>query len=310
MKAIVINEYGNQDVLNYVDVDRPEPKPDEVLVKVHAAAVNPADWKIRNGMGERFGLKLPIILGGDIAGTVEEVGVEVKNFKQGDAVYGMTVSGGFSGGYAEYAIVKADAIAPKLDSINFEEAAAIPIAALTAWQAMFDLAHLSSGQKILIAGASGGVGSMAVQLAKAKGAIVIGTASGKNEQFVRDLGADEFVDYTQQPFEEVVKDVDVVFDTIGSDTQERAFQTLKKGGFLVTSAQTPSAEKAKEFGVEAAFVFCKPNAGQLTEINRLIEEGKLKIHIETILPLTEVKKAHQLSFMGRTRGKIVLQIGA
>ncbi|MEG3857539.1 NADP-dependent oxidoreductase [Microcoleus sp. herbarium12] len=310
MKAIVINEYGNQDVLNYVDVDRPEPKPDEVLVKVHAAAVNPADWKIRNGMGERFGLKLPIILGGDIAGTVEEVGVEVKNFKQGDAVYGMTVSGGFSGGYAEYAIVKADAIAPKLDSINFEEAAAIPIAALTAWQAMFDLAHLSSGQKILIAGASGGVGSMAVQLAKAKGAIVIGTASGKNEQFVRDLGADEFVDYTQQPFEEVVKDVDVVFDTIGSDTQERAFQTLKKGGFLVTSAQTPSAEKAKEFGVEAAFVFCKPNAGQLTEINQLINQGKLKIHIETILPLTEVKKAHQLSFMGRTRGKIVLQIGA
>lgn len=310
MKAIVINEYGNQDVLNYVDVDRPEPKPDEVLVKVHAAAVNPADWKIRNGMGERFGLKLPIILGGDIAGTVEEVGVEVKNFKQGDAVYGMTVSGGFSGGYAEYAIVKADAIAPKLDSINFEEAAAIPIAALTAWQAMFDLAHLSSGQKILIAGASGGVGSMAVQLAKAKGAIVIGTASGKNEQFVRDLGADEFVDYTQQPFEEVVKDVDVVFDTIGSDTQERAFQTLKKGGFLVTSAQTPSAEKAKEFGVEAAFVFCKPNAGQLTEINQLINQGKLKIHIETILPLTEVKKAHQLSFMGRTRGKIVLLIGA
>lgn len=310
MKAIVIKTYGNEDVLDYVDVERPEPKADEVLVKVHAAAVNPIDWKIRDGMGERFGLKLPLILGGDIAGTIEEVGVEVKNFKQGDAVYGMTVSGGFSGGYAEYAVAKADAIVLKPESITFEEAAAIPIAALTAWQAMFDLANLSSGQKILITGASGGVGSMAVQLAKAKGAIAIGTASGKNEKFVRDLGADEFVDYTQQPFEEVVKDVDVVFDTIGNDTQERAFQTLKKGGFLVTSAQTPSAEKAKEFGVEAAFVFCKPNAGQLTEINRLIEEGKLKIHIETILPLTEVKKAHQLSQSGRTRGKIVLQIGA
>lgn len=310
MKAIVINTYGNEDVLNYVDVDRPEPKADEVLVKVRVAAVNPADWKIRDGMGERFGLKLPLILGGDIAGTIEEVGVEVENFKQGDAVYGMTVSGGFSGGYAEYAVAKVDAIAPKPESITFEEAAAIPIVALTAWQAMFDLANLSSGQTILITGASGGVGSMAVQLAKAKGAIAIGTASGKNEKFVRDLGADEFVDYTRQPFEEVVKDVDVVFDTIGSDTQERAFQTLKKGGFLVTSAQTPSAEKAKEFGVEAAFVFCKPNAGQLAEINRLIEEGKLKIHIETILPLTEVKKAHQLSVMGRTRGKIVLQVGA
>ncbi len=310
MKAIVINAYGNEDVLDYTDVDRPEPKADEVLVKVHVVAVNPVEWKIRDGMGESFGLKLPLILGGDIAGTIEEVGVEVKNFKQGDAVYGMTVSGGFSGGYAEYALAKADAIVLKPDNISFEEAAAIPIAALTAWQAMFDLAHLSSGQRVLITGASGGVGSMAVQLAKAKGAIVIGTASGKNEQFVRDLGADEFVDYTRQPFEEVVKDVDVVFDTIGSDTQERAFQTLKKGGFLVTSAQTPSAEKAKEFGVEAAFVFCKPNAGQLAEINRLIEEGKLKIHIETILPLTEVKKAHQLSQSGRTRGKIVLQVGA
>lgn len=309
MKAILINEYGNENVLNYTDVERPEPQSGEVLVKVHVAAVNPADWKIRDGMGEMFGLKLPLILGGDIAGTIEEVGLEVENFQQGDAVYGMTVSGGFSGAYAEYALAKADAIAPKPESIDFEEAAAIPIAALTAWQAMFNLANLSSGQRILIAGASGGVGSMAVQLAKAKGAFVIGTASGKNEQFVRDLGADEFVDYTRQPFEAVVKDVDVVFDTVGGDTQERAFQTLKKGGFLVTSAQTPSEEKAKEFGVEAAFVFCKPNAGQLAEINRLIEEGKLKIHIETVLPLAEVKKAHQLSQSGRTRGKIVLQIG-
>ncbi len=308
MKAVVINEYGDESVLHYIDVERPKPKADEVLVKVHVAAVNPADWKIRDGMGEQFGFKLPLILGGDIAGTVKAVGNGVENFKQGDAVYGMTLSS-LSGGYAEYAIAKADTITLKPDNLNFEEAAAIPIGALTAWQAMFDLAHLSSGQRILITGASGGVGSMAVQLAKAKGAFVIGTASGKNEQFVRDLGADEFVDYTRQPFEEVVKDVDVIFDTIGGDTQERAFQTLKKGGFLVTSSQTPSEEKAKEFGVEAAFVFCKPNAGQLTEINRLIEEGKLKIHIETILPLTEVKKAHQLSQSGRTRGKIVLQVG-
>ncbi len=308
MKAIVINAYGNESVLDYVDVERPEPKADEVLVKVHVAAVNPADWKIRDGMGERFGFKLPLILGGDIAGTVEAVGDRVENFKQGEAVYGMTVSS-LSGGYAEYAIAKVDTIALKPESLSFEDAAAIPIGALTAWQAMFDLANLSSGQRILITGASGGVGSMAIQLAKAKGAIVIGTASGKNEQFVRDLGADEFVDYTRQPFEEVVKDVDVVFDTVGGDTLERAFQTLKKGGFLVTSAGTPSEEKARELGVEAAFVFCKPNAGQLAEINQLIEKGKLKVHIETVLPLSEVKKAHQLSESGRTRGKIVLQVG-
>ena len=304
----MIKEYGDESVLEYTDAPRPQLKEDEVLVKVHAAAVNPVDWKIRESGGERFGLKLPIILGGDIAGTVEEVGVEVKNFKKGDAVYGMTVSGGFSGGYAEYALAKANAIALKPNSISFEEAAAIPIAALTAWQSMFDLANLSGGQKILITGASGGVGSFAVQFAKAKGAFVIGTASGKNEEFVRSLGADEFVDYTKQNFEEVVKDVDVVFDTVGGDTQERAFQTLKKGGFLVSSAGTPSEEKIKEFGVKAEFVFCKPNASQLAEINGLIEDGKLKIHIETILPLTEVKEAHGLSQSGRTRGKIVLTV--
>jgi NADPH:quinone reductase-like Zn-dependent oxidoreductase len=308
MKAIVINTYGNQDVLNYVDVERPEPKADEILVKVHVAGVNPADWKIRDGMGESFGFTFPLILGGDIAGTVEAVGDRVENFQQGDAIYGMTLSS-LSGGYAEYAITNADSIVLKPDDLSFEEAAAIPIGALTAWQSIFDLAHLSSGQRILITGASGGVGSMAVQLAKAKGAFVIGTASGKNEQFVRDLGANEFVDYTQQNFEDVVKDMDVVFDTVGSDTQDRAFQTLKKGGFLVTSAGTPSAERAQEFGVTAAFVFCKPNAPQLTEISQLIAEGKLKVHIETVLPLTEVKKAHQLSQSGRTRGKIVLQVG-
>ncbi|MBD2309777.1 NADP-dependent oxidoreductase [Chroococcidiopsis sp. FACHB-1243] len=307
MKAIAINEYGNEEVLNYIDVDRPVPKADEVLVKVHAAAVNPIDWKTRDGAGERLGLKLPITLGIDIAGTVEEVGDGVEIFKKGDAVYGMTVSG-LSGGYAEYALAGVDTIAPKPESIDFEAAAAIPIAALTAWQAMFDVAHLSSGQKILITGASGGVGSMAVQLAKAKGAFAIGTASGKNEQFVRDLGADEFVDYTRQPFEEVVKNVDVVFDTVGDDTLERAFQTLKKGGFLISTVEPQAEEKAKEFGVQGAWLFCQPSAQQLAEINRLIDEGKLKTHVETVLPIAEVKKAHQLSQSGRTRGKIVLQI--
>ncbi len=308
MKAVVINEYGNEDVLNYIDVDRPEPKAGEVLVKIHAAAVNPIDWKTRNGAGEGLGLKLPIVLGIDIAGTVEAVGDDIEIFKQGDAVYGMTGSG-LSGGYAEYAIASVNTIVLKPESLSFEEAAAIPIAALTAWQAMFDLAHLRSGQRILITGASGGVGSMAVQLAKAKGAFVIGTASGRNEQFVRDLGADEFVDYTKQNFEEVVKDVDVVFDTVGGDTLEQAFKTMKKGGFLVSAVETPSEEKAKEFDIKAAWLFCQPNAQQLAQINHLIEAGKLKVHIEAVLPLTEVKKAHQLSQSGRTRGKIVLQIG-
>jgi NADPH:quinone reductase-like Zn-dependent oxidoreductase len=304
MKAVVINEYGNADVVNYVDLERPVPKANEVLVRVHAAGVNPIDWKIRGGVGKRLGLTLPITLGGEIAGTIETIGSEVKDFKEGDAVYGVIASGG----YAEYAIAKVGDIAPKPESLDFKNAAAVPLGALTAWQAMFDLANLSKGQRILIAGASGGVGSLAVQLAKAKGAHVIGLASGGNEGFVRQLGADEFVDYTKQNFEKVVKHVDVVFDAVGGDTFERAFQTLKEGGFLVTSVEFPSEEKAGQFGVKAARVFCKPNAKELAKITRLVDEGKLKAHVATVLPLAEVKKAFEFSESGHTRGKIVLQI--
>jgi NADPH:quinone reductase-like Zn-dependent oxidoreductase len=305
MKAIVIKSYGDEDVVEYTDVERPEPKANEVLVKVHVAGVNPVDWKIRNGLGERLGLKLPIMLGGEIAGTIEKIGSDVRDFKEGDAVYGIIASGG----YAEYAIAKVGDIAPKPQSLDFKSAAAVPLGALTAWQAIFDLANLSSGQKLLIAGASGGVGSLAIQLAKAKGAYLIGLASRRNEQFVRDLGADEFVDYTKQNFEQVVKNVDVVLDAVGGETFGRSFETLKKGGFLVTTVEFPSDEKAQEFGVKAARVFCKPNAKQLAEITRLVDEGKLKAHVSTVFPLAEVKKAHQLSESGRTRGKIVLQIG-
>lgn len=304
MKAIVITEYGNSDVLKFFDVERPQPKAGEVLVKVHAAGVNPVDWKIRGGMGTRLGMTLPIMLGGEIAGTIEKRGNDVEGFKEGDAVYGIIPSGGF----AEYAIAQEGEVAPKPSSLDFENAAAVPLGALTAWQAIFGLANLANGQRILITGASGGVGSLAVQLAKAKGAHVIGTASGRNEAFVRDLGADEFVDYTKQPFEEVVRDVDVVFDAVGGDTFERAFRTLRKGGFLVTSVAFPSDDKAREFGVRAARVFCKPNAEQLAAISEFVGAGKLRPHIATVLPLAEVKKAFELSESGHTRGKIVLRI--
>jgi len=304
MKAIQINEYGDESVLNLTEVERPVPKADEVLIRVRAAAVNPADWKIRDGMGEMFGLKPPMVLGCEIAGTVETVGTEVRGFKPGDDVYGFLSR--MSGGYAEYAVANQTEVARKPESLDFENAAAVAAGAQTAWQSIFDLADLQSGQRILITGASGGVGSMAVQLAKAKGAFVIGTASGKNAEFVKSLGADEFVDYTKQDFEKAVKDVDVVFDTVGSDTQERAFETLKKNGFLVSAAQPPSEEKAAQYGVKTAMVFVKPNVEQLNQINELIESGKLKTHVQTVLPLAEVKQAHELSKAGRTRGKIVL----
>ena len=303
MKAVVIHEYGSNDVIRYVEVERPKPQAGEVLVRIHAAGVNPVDWKIRDGAGQRMGMTLPIGLGGEIAGTVETVGDDVGQLKAGDAVFGIIKSGGF----AEYAVAKAADMVPKPTSLDFVQAAAVPLGALTAWQAMFDDAKLASGQTILITSTSGGVGSLAVQLAKHKGAYVIGMASGRNEEFVRGLGVDEFVDYTKQPFEEVVKNVDVVFDTVGGDTFQRAFGTLKKGGFLVTSVAFPKDE-AQQFGVGVKRVFCTPNAGELTAIRELVDTGKLKVHVATVLPLAEVKQALELSKGGRTRGKIVLQI--
>jgi NADPH:quinone reductase-like Zn-dependent oxidoreductase len=305
MKAVTISKYGDQSVLIYTDIERPKPKSDEILVHNRAVAVNPVDWKIRNGLGELFGLKLPVVLGCEIAGTVEEAGGGVRDLQVGAAVYGY-VNLQRNGGYAEYTIAKSDEIAPKPESLDFDNAAAVPVGALTSWQAIFDTANLQAGQRILITGASGGVGSMAVQLAKAKGAFVIATASGKNEEFVRNLGADEFVDYTREKFEESVRDLDAVFDTIGGDTLEQCFATLRRGGCLVSIVTPPSNEKAEKLGIRASMIGVQPNGQQLREINRLIAAGKLKTNIATVLSLSEVRKAHQLSESGRTRGKIIL----
>jgi NADPH:quinone reductase-like Zn-dependent oxidoreductase len=308
MKAVTISKYGDQSVLNYTDIERPKPKADEILVHTFAAAVNPVDWKIRNGLGEMFELHLPVVLGCEIAGTIEEVGSNVLDFRAGDPVYGY-VSLQRNGGYAEYTIAKADEIAPKPESLDFDNAAAVPVGALTSWQAIFGTAHLQNGQRILVTGASGGVGSMAVQLAKAKGAFVIATASGKNEEFVRSLGADEFIDYTREKFEERVHDVDVVYDTVGGDTLERSFKTIRRGGCLVTTVMPPSNEKAENYGIRASMIGVEPRSQQLREINRLIAAGKIKTFVATVLPLAEVGKAHQLSESGRTRGKIILHPG-
>jgi len=316
MKAVRIERYGNEDVVELADVERPQAGENEVLVKVNAAAVNPVDWKIRDGLGEMFGLKPPLILGCEVAGTVEAVGDQgpsrtgspsqtgSSDFAVGDEVYGYLSA--HSGGYAEYVAAPASEFVRKPKRIEFDTAASVPVAALTAWQGIFDHGKLASGQRILITGASGAVGSMAVQLAKNKNAHVIGIGSGRNEEFVRKLGADEFIDYKQAKFEDKVRDVDVVFDTVGGDTQDRAFQTVKRGGFLVSTVSPPSAEKAKEFGVTVAMVQMMPKPDQLAEINRLVESGKLKMRVATVLPLAEVKKAHQLSAGGHADGKIIL----
>jgi len=311
MKAVRIERYGNEEVTTLAEVERPTPGDNELLVKVRAAAVNPVDWKIRDGLGELFGLKPPLILGCEVAGTVEAVGSRgssrtgVSDFVAGDEVYGYLSA--HSGGYAEYVAAPASEFVRKPKHINFDTAASVPVAALTAWQGIFDHGELASGQRILITGASGAVGSMAVQLAKNKGAYVIGTGSGRNKEFVRQLGADEFIDYKNAKFEDKVSGVDVVFDTVGGDTQQRAFQTLKRGGVLVSTVSPPSAEKSKEFGVTVAMVVMMAKGDQLAKINRLVESGKLKVRVATVLPLTEVKKAHQLSSSGHADGKIILR---
>jgi len=302
MKAIQIKEYGDESVLNYTDVERPEPKEDEILVKIHAAAVNPVDLKIRNGKGKDFGMKLPLILGADFAGTVEEVGSKIKKFKKEDAVYGKILLNC----YAEYVIVKEDELGRKPDNMDFNNSASIPMGALTAWQAIFDTANLKSGQRILVHGASGSVGSMAAQLAKAKGAYVIGTASSSNKDFVNSLGVDEFIDYTSTAFEDVVKDVDVVFDPIGGETHKRSYQVLKKDGFLVSLVEKPSEELMKKYNVKAEVMASQPNPTQLEEITELIEEGKVKTRVAKTLPLSEAKKAQNLSEEGHVSGKIIL----
>jgi NADPH:quinone reductase-like Zn-dependent oxidoreductase len=308
MKSVRIYTHGGPETLVYEDAPRPTPLTNEVLIRVRAASVNPVDWKIRNGYGKDiFNHNMPLILGWDVAGTIEAIGPEVEKFKLADPVYGYT-SLFRDGAYAEFIIAKQEEIAAKPASLDFVQAAAVPVGALTAWQALFDTAGLQENQKVLIHAASGGVGSMAVQLAKVKGAYVIGTASARNADFVHELGVDEFIDYQSTQFETVVRDVDVVFDTIGGDTQARSFGVLRKDGFLVSIVEPPSQELAAQHGVRSTMLGVQPNAAQLSEIAALIDSGKVKPFVETVLPLSEAQRAHEMSQSGRTRGKIVLQV--
>lgn len=303
MKAIIINEYGDNHVVQLVDAARPEPKAGQLLVRVHAAGVNPLDWKIRDGAGQRMGMTLPIGLGSEIAGTVEQLGEGVSDLKVGDAVFGIIRSGGF----AEYAIARTGEMALKPANLDFIEAAAVPLGALTAWQALFALAGLKPGQRLFITNASGGVGSLAVQIAKSIGAHVTAMASSANEAYVRGLGADAFVGHDRQLFEDDAREMDVVFDTVGGDIFQRAFASLKKGGFMVTAVAFPQDE-ARQHGVGVARVLCKADAAQLAAIRTLVEAGQLRAKVATALPLAAVREALALAQAGRTHGKMVLQI--
>ena len=306
MKAVVVHEYGGPEMLKYEDAPRPEPKENEVLVRMIAAGVNPVDALIRSGKYAKFfGTTLPLVPGYDIAGVVEKVGSKISKLKVGDPIYAYVMWGG---GYAEYAVANEGEAAIKPKSLNFVEAAAVPLAALTAWQALFDVAKLSAGQTVLVHGGSGGVGSFAIQIAKAKGARVIATASTSNQDLLKDLGADVTIDYTKTKFEDVAKDVDVVLDSVGKDTLQRSYGVVKKGGFIASLVAQPDQAELDKHGIRGAPIAVKPNAGELAEITKLIEERKIKPIVSLVLPLTEAVKAQNQAATHHTRGKVVLKI--
>jgi len=318
MKAVSMHAFGGPEVLQLVTIARPVPAPDEILVKVYASGVNPVDWAIREGHNEqlRAYVTLPLTLGWDAAGIVEEVGRDVTDFRPGDAVYGEPNFPG-NGSYAEYCAAKASQFALKPRSLTFIEAAGVPLAGLTAWTALFEHGQLQPGQRVLIQGASGGVGGFAVQFAKAKGAYVIGTASATNLDYVRQLGADEVLDYQRQDLTVLGAPVDVVVEVSPvRDNAERlkAVAVLRPGGIFVSvnvdfPFDEPMLAALAQHQVKGELSANQPRQDSLQEIGQLIDAGQVKVHISRVYPLAQVADAHRESQTLRVRGKLVLDLG-
>jgi NADPH:quinone reductase-like Zn-dependent oxidoreductase len=308
MRAIQIHEFGGPEVLKLEDAPRPKPAADEVLIKVYATGVNPIDWKIREGARkDRFPTNFPLILGWDVSGVIEEVGKDVMNFKKGDEVYSRP-DPTKNGTYAEYVGVKANLVNRKPNSIGHVKAAAVPLAGLTAWQGLFDHGKLQAGEKVLIHGASGGVGSFAVQFAKWKEAYVIGTSSEKNIDFLKKLGVDEVIDYKKENFEDRLHDIDLVFDMVGGETQKRSLKVLKNGGRLVTTLKPENEKEAAEKNIHIEGYMAQSYPEELEEIADLIDEGKVSPVIGKVFSLEQAAEAQELSKEGHVQGKIVLKV--
>jgi NADPH:quinone reductase-like Zn-dependent oxidoreductase len=310
MKAIQIHRYGAPDVFISEEVERPVPGVGEVLVRVRAVGINPVDTAMRAGylaglLGEP---PFPLILGWDISGEVVELGTSVTEFAPGDEVYGLNRFPQLGKAYAEYVTAPVTDIGRKPHTLSHVEAAVLPLAGLAAWQALFVYAKVQAGERILIHAAAGGVGHLATQLARWKGAHVIGTASACNIDFVRGLGAETVIDYTSERFEEHVHDLDVAIDSMSGEIQERTIPLLKKGGRLVALLIGMNQELAKAHGVEAIGMLVSPNRMQLDEITRLVEDGQLKVHVEAVFPLQEVARAHELVAGHHVRGKVALEV--
>jgi NADPH:quinone reductase-like Zn-dependent oxidoreductase len=333
MKAIICDSYGGPEVLELADdIPVPQPGPNGVLVRVHASSVNPVDWKLRLGLlAPLWDLRFPVIWGCDFSGVIEKTGSAATLFKVGDEVYGFKhgkVAKTYRGTYAEYAVVPENTLAHKPAKLSHEEAAAIPLAALTAWQAMVNLGKLKAGSKVLIHAGAGGVGVMAIQIAKAMGAYVAATASTSNQGLLRELGADLTIDYAHEKIEDKISGYDLVLDGLGKSVWPASFKALRSGGRLVTLTlplPQPPSGKLKFFGTIMSNVVAywlsgmvrrkwlwavqvQPRGGELEKITELVDAGKLRPVIEKVYPLEQIAEAHRMSEKGHVRGKLVVRI--
>jgi NADPH:quinone reductase-like Zn-dependent oxidoreductase len=332
MRAFFIRRYGGPEVLEQGEVPSPPLGPRDVRIAVHAASVNPVDWKIREGKARLLlPYRFPLVLGNDCAGEVVEVGAEVKSFKPGDAVW-TRLHKDRPGAFAEEVVAPEDIVAPKPPRLSYEEAASLPLVGLTAWQALVEVGKLSAGQKVLVHAGAGGVGSVAVQLGRYLGARVVATASAKNAELVKGFGADEVVDYRAQRFEDVVREADVVFDTVGADTQLRSFRSARKGGLVVSITDRPDLAFARSWGlspvlwpviallsaraklagwrhgVRYSYLFMHPSGEQLRQLGDLVEAGRLRPHVDGVFPFVRTREAIAHAESGQARGKVVVRV--
>jgi len=307
MKAAQINKYGHSDVIEIVDIERLKVGKGQILVKVYASSVNPVDIKIMEGMFP--GINFPFTLGSDVAGVVTEIGEGVENFSVGNKVYGSgIVLAGATGAFAEFVAVPAGLVSKMPKNLDFNQAAAVVLTGVSAVQALLEHFKLQSGQKILIHGGAGGIGTIAVQIAKSIGAYVVTTATGDGLDFVKKLGADQIIDYKKENFEEILSDYDAVFDTVGGETYQKSFKVLKKGGTIVSMLEQDKEKLSEKYGVTAISQFTKVNTEHLSILTEFIENKDVKVYIDKIYPLDKIKEAFEAKEKGDVKGKIVIEI--
>lgn len=308
MKAAYIEQYGGSDQFKVGELARPTIGADDVLIEVYAASVNPVDWKLREGyLKEMLTYEMPLVIGWDVSGVIKEVGANVTNLQVGDEVFSRPDIAR-QGTYAEYVAVDAHLVVKKPAMLSFEEAASLPLVAHTAWQVMFEVMKAQSGDRIFIGAGSGGVGTVAIQLAKAHGLYVITSTSTPNVDWVKALGADEVIDYKQQDPTTTVRELDFVFDTMGGDGQGKLYDMLKENGMLVSISTPPDEAEAERANVRCEYVFMQPTGERLQQIADAVEQGELKPVIDRVFPLEQIKQAHDYGEEGHAKGKIVIKV--